>query len=271
MPALEINLWLLAAVCILTWLTSVITKEYSWVDRIWSIIPIIYMWVFAYGANFANPRLNLMATLVTLWGARLTFNFARKGGYAPGGEDYRWAILREKMSPLVYQVFNIFFIVIFQNALLLAITLPANLVENSSNSLNTVDGLFALAFFGFLLFEFIADQQQWNFHQAKKAGKAHGFLTTGLFSVSRHPNFFAEQAQWWVLAFWGFASSGSSNWYYILGAVVLTALFIGSARFTEQISASKYSGYVAYQERVSMMIPWFHQATESKEAVESAQ
>ncbi len=255
MSAFEINLWLLAAVCFLTWLTSVITKEYSWVDRIWSIIPIAYMWVFAYGADFANTRLNLMAVLVTLWGARLTFNFARKGGYAKGGEDYRWAILREKMSPLVYQIFNIFFIVIFQNALLLAITLPANLVV--TNEFTQVDLIFALAFFGFLVFEFVADQQQWNFHQAKKAGKATGFLDKGLFGISRHPNFFAEQAQWWVLAFWCLVIDGTGNWVYLLGAVILTALFLGSARFTEQISASKYPEYANYQKRVSMMIPWF--------------
>jgi steroid 5-alpha reductase family enzyme len=257
MSAFELNLWLLAAVCFLTWLVSVITKEYSWVDRIWSIIPIVYVWVFAYGAEFANSRINLMAVLVTLWGARLTFNFARKGGYAPGGEDYRWAILREKMSPLVYQIFNIFFIVIFQNALLLAITLPVNMVLKSSNELSTVDYGFAALFLGFLAFELIADQQQWNFHQAKQAAKATGFLQTGLFSISRHPNFFAEQAQWWVLAFWCFAISGSAQWQYILGAVVLTALFIGSARFTEQISGGKYPEYASYQRRVSMMIPLF--------------
>ena len=41
-----------------------------------------------------------MLALVTLWGARLTFNFARKGGYAPGGEDYRWAVLRARMNGL---------------------------------------------------------------------------------------------------------------------------------------------------------------------------
>jgi steroid 5-alpha reductase family enzyme len=257
MSALDINFWLLAAVCFITWITSVITKEYSWVDRIWSIIPIVYVWVFAYGSSFSDARINLMAVLVTLWGARLTFNFARKGGYAPGGEDYRWAILREKMSPLVYQIFNVFFIVIFQNALLLAIALPVNLVMDSPYGLLTTDYLFAVLFAGFLLFEFIADHQQWNFHQAKKAGKASGFLDQGLFSVSRHPNFFAEQAQWWILAFWCFAISGSSQWSYILGAVVLTALFVGSARFTEQISASKYPEYANYKKRVSMMIPWF--------------
>lgn len=257
MSAFELNLWILAGVCFLTWLTSVLTKEYSWVDRIWSIIPIVYVWVFAYGASFADARINLMAILVTLWGIRLTFNFARKGGYAPGGEDYRWAILREKISPLIYQIFNIFFIVIFQNALLLAITLPVNLVLGSAVPVSGLDVMFGVLFLGLLILEFAADQQQWNFHQAKKVGKASGFLESGLFSFSRHPNFFAEQAQWWVLAFWSFTISGSAQWQYILGAVVLTALFIGSARFTEQISLSKYPEYANYQRRVSMMIPWF--------------
>jgi steroid 5-alpha reductase family enzyme len=257
MSALEINFWLFVAVCAATWLTSIITKEYSWVDRIWSIIPIAYMWVFAYGANFEDSRLNVMAVLVTLWGARLTYNFARKGGYAPGGEDYRWAILRKKMSPFIYQIFNIFFIVIFQNALLLAITMPANLALENRTAFGVLDAVFSALFLGLLIFEFIADQQQWNFHQLKKAGQATGFLDKGLWANSRHPNFFAEQGQWWVLGFWGFAAANNAQPVYLLGAVVLTALFLGSARFTEQISLSKYPDYKDYQSRVSMLIPWF--------------
>ena len=258
MSALELNIWILAAVCFITWLTSVITKEYSWVDRIWSIIPIVYVWVFAYGAGFADLRLNVMGILVTLWGARLTFNFARKGGYAPGGEDYRWAILRQKMNPALYQIFNIFFIVIFQNALLLGITLPANLALENKGSFTGDDVFFAAVFLGLLVLEFAADQQQWNFHQLKKQGKTQkGFLDKGLFGISRHPNFFAEQGQWWVLAFWGFAAANNQHWEYFIGAVILTALFLGSARFTEQISAGKYPEYKEYQKRVSMMIPWF--------------
>lgn len=257
MSALEINFWLFVAICAATWLTSIITKEYSWVDRIWSIIPVAYMSVFAYGANFADSRLNVMAVLVTLWGARLTYNFARKGGYAPGGEDYRWAILRKKMSPLVYQIFNIFFIVIFQNALLLAITMPANLALENRTAFGALDAVFSALFLGLLIFEVIADQEQWNFHQLKKAGKASGFLDKGLWASSRHPNFFAEQGQWWVLGFWGFAIGNNSQWVYLAGALVLTALFLGSARFTEQISLSKYHDYKDYQSRVSMLIPWF--------------
>jgi len=38
----------------------------------------------------------LMSAMISLWGVRLTHNFARKGGYKRGEEDYRWAVLREK-------------------------------------------------------------------------------------------------------------------------------------------------------------------------------
>ena len=38
--------------------------------------------------GFQNTRLNAMALLVSLWGLRLTYNFARKGGftYDPSGK-----------------------------------------------------------------------------------------------------------------------------------------------------------------------------------------
>mgnify|MGYP006268328687 CR=1 FL=1 len=253
MSSLEIATWTCVAVCFATWLTSVITKEYSWVDRIWSIVPFIYLWEYAAGNGF-DLRHTLMAVVATLWGARLTFNFARKGGYAKGGEDYRWAILRERMSPALYQVFNIFFIVIFQNFLLLGITVPAFFAPAGGD---LTDYAWAALFLAFLAFETIADQQQWNFHQLKKAGKAQGFLSTGLFSVSRHPNFFAEQAQWWVLYFWSAAAVAMLINWWVVGAVLLSALFAGSLRFTEEISAAKYPDYAAYQKRVSPLIPWF--------------
>jgi steroid 5-alpha reductase family enzyme len=256
MNTLELNLWILAGISLATWLTSVITKEYSWVDRIWSIIPFVYLWVFA-SHNFADMRLVLMAVVATLWGVRLTFNFARKGGYAKGGEDYRWAILRAKMPPVVYQIFNVLFIVIFQNVLLFLITMPAARVLDSAVPFGLIDIAWASLFLGFLAFEFIADQQQWHFHQLKKAGKVQGFQTRGLFSVSRHPNFFAEQAQWWVLYFWGATVSGEFIGYDLLGVVLLSALFAGSLRFTEKISLGKYPEYAAYQKKVSALIPWF--------------
>ncbi|MEO7123364.1 MAG: DUF1295 domain-containing protein, partial [Lacisediminihabitans sp.] len=110
--------------CAFAWITSLVTHEHSWVDRLWSILPVVYLWVFAAATGLQDARLTLMAVLVTLWGARLTFNFARKGGYT-GTEDYRWAVLRTHMKPWQFEIFNLFFIVIYQNTILLLITLPA--------------------------------------------------------------------------------------------------------------------------------------------------
>jgi steroid 5-alpha reductase family enzyme len=254
--------------CAFCWIASLITKDTSWVDRIWSIVPAVYVWIFAIAGivDGADPaRLIVMAVLVTAWAARLTFNFARKGGYT-GIEDYRWAILRGRMKPWQFQLFNLFFIVLYQNALLVLITTPAYIAWQNPAPFGVWDAVFAVLFAAFLIGEFVADQQQWNFHQAKKAAGGTlepGFVTTGLFAHSRHPNFFFEQAQWWAfyalgataavasgLGFWG----GALNWT-ILGAGLLTVLFIGSTIFTESITSSKYPAYADYQRRTSMLIP----------------
>ena len=112
MSALRDCLWIFVGICAATWVLSVVTREYSWVDRIWSLIPIAYLTVFAAHAGFRDARLDTMLGLVALWGARLTFNFARKGGYAPGGEDYRWAVLRGRLPGWRFQVFYLFFITV---------------------------------------------------------------------------------------------------------------------------------------------------------------
>jgi steroid 5-alpha reductase family enzyme len=120
---LFISLWF----AFLTGLAGWITQEFSWVDRIWSLTPPFYAWLFALhpflalgeawpssigGYFFGRPF--LLAWLTTLWGGRLTYNFWRKGGYAGGAEDYRWAEVRTWFSHFTLQMFNIFFIAMFQ-------------------------------------------------------------------------------------------------------------------------------------------------------------
>jgi steroid 5-alpha reductase family enzyme len=262
MTALGVSVGVFAGVSAATWLLSVITREYSWVDRIWSIVPIAYVAVFAGAADFSDARLNLMLVLVVLWGARLTFNFARKGGYAPGGEDYRWAILRGRLSGWQYQLFNVFFISLYQNLILVLITLPAWTALQHRTAFTVLDGVLAVAFLACLAGETVADQQQWEFHQWKKAEVAAGrepsprFLTTGLFRFSRHPNFFFEQAQWWLIFAFGAVAARSLWQPTVLGAVLLTLLFLGSTRFTESISRSRYPEYATYQSTTSPLIPW---------------
>ncbi|MFE7844137.1 DUF1295 domain-containing protein [Microbacterium sp. NPDC057407] len=264
MDPLVIVLMVAAAASAFCWIASLLTADTSWVDRLWSVVPVVYVWIFAGAAITTGQdpaRLLLMAVLVTAWGARLTFNFARKGGYT-GMEDYRWAILRERMTPRQFQVFNLLFIVLYQNALLVLITLPAYIAWQHPSALSGWDVAFGLLFAAFLVGEFIADQQQWDFHQAKKRAGGTlepGFVATGLFAFSRHPNFFFEQAQWWTFYAIGAVAAaltggGWLNWT-IIGPALLTALFIGSTIFTESISASKYPAYAEYQRSTSMLVP----------------
>lgn len=245
----------------LCWLLGVLTREYSWVDRVWSILPPAYVAWFASQAPCDDPRVGTMTLLAALWGARLTYNFARKGGYAPGGEDYRWVELRRRLPPPVFAVFSLVFIAFIQNMLLLLLALPAHVAgREGAAPWGCLDTLATALFLVLLAGETIADQQQWRFHCAKRArGAAYGpqFLTRGLFRYSRHPNFFCEVSMWWT--FYLFSVSSGAGWLNaaIAGPLVLTLLFHGSTRFTEALSRAKYPSYADYQRTTSRLIPWF--------------
>ena len=240
------------------WVLSLITRDTSQVDRMWSIAPPIYLWVFAGGAGFHDLRLDLMAVLATIWGARLTYNFARKGGYS-GVEDYRWAVLRKAMSGWQFQLFNLFFIVIYQNTLLVLIALPGWTALNHHAPLGPLDIVLAVLFLGALVGETVADQQQWNFHRHTHEGgaaAAEGFLRHGLFRYARHPNYFFEISMWWLMFGFGAVAASSLLQWTVAGAALLTVLFVGSTIMTERISSAKYPAYAAYQASTSPIIPW---------------
>ncbi|MDQ1577633.1 MAG: hypothetical protein QOE21_320 [Microbacteriaceae bacterium] len=266
MTALSVVIAIAIGVCVFAWVASLLTNDHSWVDRLWSIVPVAYVWVFTIFAGLQDIRLDVMAVLVTLWGARLTFNFARKGGYS-GVEDYRWAVLRGQMKPWQFQVFNLLFIVLVQNAILVLIALPAMTAYEHRTPFGAWDAGLAIVFLGMLVGETIADEQQWRFQSWKKAERAAGrepeprFLRDGLFAVSRHPNFFFEQAEWWVFFFFGAVAAGSVLQLTVLGPLLLTALFIGSTNFTEGISRSRYPEYADYQRTTSMLVPWWPRRT----------
>ena len=247
----------------------------SQMDKLWSLLPEAYIWIVAIKGGM-HPRLVVMAVLATLWGARLTFNFARKGAYRlrfwEGEEDYRWAVLRGKKEfqpHWKWLLFNLFFISIYQNVLVLCTTLPALIAMRSDAPFGIMDGIAAALMLGFLVLETVADEQQWAFQSTKwamiESGRKLeelpapynlGFNTTGLWSVSRHPNYFAEQSIW--VSFYIFsigAGIGLINWS-IIGALLLIVLFQGSSTLAEQISAGKYPAYADYCKRVPRFFPF---------------
>jgi len=252
---------------------SWIWKTYSFVDQLWSVTPVVYVGTYAYhaGGTAAETRLTCMAVVVFCWGARLSYNFARKGGYS-GEEDYRWAILRKNKllsNPIIWQLFNVSFIAYYQHLLLLLISLPAAVAYRSKEAFNArgLDGVALGCWTVAFLIEVIADEQQWRFQRSKRglAKKVkgwrddykRGFLTRGLFGFSRHPNFWAEQTIWVSFSIFAAASLRSKNLLtpVLIGPVLLILLFQGSTAFTESISAKKYPDYTHYQKATSRLLP----------------
>ncbi|KAF1958323.1 DUF1295-domain-containing protein [Byssothecium circinans] len=255
-----------------------INRNYSQVDRLWSILPVIYnchyaLW--AHQAGLPSQRLDHIMAVTVLWGARLTFNYWRKGGYSVGSEDYRWEVVKDFVGPVGMFIFNFAFIALAQNLLLFIITSPTYILllcsRITGDEFSTYDHLFSKLIFLIVLVEFYADQQQWNFHQAKtlykrtaKVPKTHaytreqldrGFNTSGMWAYSRHPNFAAEQAVWVSLYQWCCCESYTFlNWCFA-GAMSYLILFQASTWLTEKLSAEKYPEYRVYQKRVGKFVP----------------
>ncbi|KAI9256572.1 hypothetical protein BDA99DRAFT_539635 [Phascolomyces articulosus] len=278
-----------------------LTRDYSQVDRAWSILPPMYAWHFAFhdylNRSSFNPRLILAAILLSIWGTRLTYNFARKGGYKFDGRDYRFVYIQEKIGNLCMALLNFVFIGPMQDTLLLLMCTPLYLATLSQDtSLNRIDILASVLFLTLLLVEVIADDQQFMFQTRKytllefvnndksrlpeEGDYKRGFLcSSGLWQYSRHPNFFAEISMWWTIYLFSVAVNVQQkgtvvNWmdpkiylnWTVVGAFFLTLLFQGSTWLTEYISSEKYPDYKAYQQSVNRFIPWFPRQQKMKTA-----
>lgn len=270
--ALNILIYIAGIVIAYCFIVGEFSGNNSQVDKLWSLIPIAYVWIVADFGNY-SPRLMMMAVLATLWGLRLTYNFSRHGAYQwkfwTGKEDYRWEVLRKKpefQPRWKWTLFNLFFISGYQNILILLFTLPTIIaLQFDQTPLGILDYIAAILMLAFIIFETMADQQQWNYQTKKwnmiRTNKTlsgdlkKGFLEKGLWSLSRHPNYFAEQAIW--ICFYLFSVAASGEWFNwsIAGSLLLVVLFQGSSSFSEEISASKYPDYADYQKRIPRFFP----------------
>ena len=274
LETLKVLLWICGGSALYCFVVGELTGNNSQMDKLWSLLPIAYTWVIACKGGLA-PRLVVMACLATLWGVRLTFNFARKGAYKlkfwEGEEDYRWSVLRAKKEfqpHWKWALFNFFFISIYQNALVLLTTLPALALMGADKAFGWMDGVASALMLGFIVYETVADEQQWKFQSAKwkmlREGRkleelpkpyCLGFNTEGLWGISRHPNYFAEQAIWCCFYLFTIAGGvGIVNWT-MAGALLLVVLFQGSSSFGEEISSGKYPEYACYCQKVSRFFP----------------
>lgn len=268
-------------------------RNYSIVDRIWSAYPLslTVLWVFDASWESLDSKSLAAVGLVAIWALRLTYSSYRRGDYQWGEEDYRWQHVLEGFKRLPggnqisWELFNFLGLAWFQVTLLYLISLPVRRLIFSQPPMVSDQGandwsygemaLVALMFVA-LEWEAVADLQQYRFQTMKKRSRQGedtldiqsrkgeieaGFVYTGLWRYSRHPNVFSEQVFWILMAvFSGVATKGQqteAGWLVVAaGPVMLASLLWASVQLAESISLSKYPLYRAYQLRTSRLVPW---------------
>lgn len=181
-------------------------------------------------------------------------------------------------NQFLFTIFNLTFIAFAQSLLLLLITAPTYVLivvahTQGAEAFGLPDLAFSRAAFFFIIIEYFADQQQWNFQTAKEEYRnqaripeqykdqytpedlERGFVVSGLWSWSRHPNFVCEQAFWLAMYLWSCYRTEAYLQWTGLGVLGYLLIFQGSTRLTESISAGKYPEYSEYQARVGRFIP----------------
>ena len=103
-------------------------------------------------------------------------------------------------------------------------------------------------------FEVIGDRQL-AAHLRDPANKGR-LMTGGLWSTTRHPNYFGEATLWWGIGL--IALPSANGWVGLLGPLTITLLlvFVSGVPLLER----KYAGrpdWEAYKARTSMFVPWF--------------
>ncbi|RNF09379.1 membrane protein containing DUF1295 [Trypanosoma conorhini] len=275
----DATLALMLVVALVMYAASVVHRNYSWVDRSWSIMPVVYAWIhigYTLRAGTGHAALNsaplMYGALITLWGARLTLNFARRGGYSRGHQDHRWTYIRSwrcMRNPLLWELFSFSAIAVFQTALLWGITLPV--MNIPAVAVGGKDVLVGAAILALIFFETLCDEQQQRFQRGKHAAQARrrggsadgqqsrtaspGFCITGVFGHSRHLNVFCEGCVWVAVALAALVHGGFVWWQWAGCATLQLLLRYSTARVTERLSREKYPAYALYQQTTPMLVP----------------
>ncbi|MBN2658843.1 MAG: DUF1295 domain-containing protein [Spirochaetales bacterium] len=275
MDSFQITFYILLAAVAYCFFGGLFTRNYSQVDRLWSVLPPVYVLIWM--KDFSdNPRYVIAAVLVILWGIRLTTNFALKGGYAFSwrkgfyGEDYRWDVLKAKIpNRFLYELFNLFFISGFQLGLIFLFTLPVYYLGSVTGPLNGLDFILVGLHLILLIGEMTADIQQLSYYRRRGDEKEKnnrriqlGFNTLGLWKYSRHPNYVCELGQWFIVYFYLHSRIGFH--YTFAGPAVLLALFLGSTIMAESITSEKYEGYRNWKKMTAPWIPFLSYLPERK-------
>jgi len=212
------SLYAIGAFAMLGWGISLLTKQVSHVDSMWSLFFLIAGLTVAYCSQPLGDRAWLVLGLLALWSIRLSAYITWRNR---GHEDIRYIEIAKNNEPNFW-LKSIYIVFGLQGVLAGIISIVLFAAINASEAgLTALDyAAAALVLFGFC-WESIADWQLSIFKaDSDNAGKV---LDNGLWGLSRHPNYFGECCVWW--GFFLFALSAGA-WWAVISPILMTLLLL---------------------------------------------
>jgi steroid 5-alpha reductase family enzyme len=206
----------------------------SFYDPYWTVIPPLMMlgWM-ATGDSISVTREFVVLALILYWATRLTTHWAY---YWPGlqHEDWRYPMLRgrAKGSGALTDLLGIH---VFPTVQVFLGMLPVYAVTHlATEPLGWLDLVAAVVTFGAITLQMAADFELHAFAEKSEPGD---ILDTGLWSVSRHPNYLGEIGLWVGLALFGIAAFPAGIWWCSVGAIAMILMF----RFFNFLSEDRHA------------------------------
>jgi steroid 5-alpha reductase family enzyme len=234
---------------IMIFLLAQVMTDNSIVDIGWGI-GFIFIAAFTLFVGEVNLRKVIINAFVFLWGMRLSiYLFIRKKDQ---GEDFRYRNWRKTWKYFVFRSF--FQVFMLQGFIMLIVALPILRINSAApREFGFYDVIGLLFYLSGFIFEAIGDRQMSQFRNRPE--NADKLMTTGLWKLTRHPNYFGEAILWWGI--WLFAIPEINGLFTIIGPVTITLLlrYVSGVPLLEK----KYEGspdWEAYKLKTPVFIPF---------------
>ena len=234
---------------VLTWLISVVKRDVSIVDSIWSLMILAGATVYAAGVSVYTTRTALILSLLFIWALRLSVYLTWRNWGEP--EDRRYQRLRDKFSPY-FALQSLGIVFVLQAVLAWIISLPLWPALTAPIPLQFID-IIAIALYSVGMgFEAISDWQLARF-KANPANRGK-VLDQGLWRYTRHPNYFGEALTWW--GFYLFAAAAGA-WWTLPAPLLMTWLLLkfSGVIMLEETIAERRPAYKEYIARTNAFVP----------------
>jgi steroid 5-alpha reductase family enzyme len=235
-------------VAVISWVASVLKKDVSFVDSLWSLFFLLAAIVFAVDSQPLSTRAWLVLVLVIVWALRLSIHITVRNWGEP--EDYRYQTIRANNEPFAFK--SLYIVFGLQGVLAWIVAAPLLPAIATGADLGLLDSIaVALWVIGFV-FEAGGDYQLERF-KADPDNKGR-VLNTGLWKYTRHPNYFGEFCMWW--AFWLFAVSAGA-WWTVFSPVLMSLLLlrVSGVAMLEKTIGERRPGYEEYVRSTNAFFP----------------